>query len=398
MINRYLEENNPFNYAILQKPHYSMEWSAIEELLINKKRTFPDLTQQELYIISRKLGYTEFYLAQLKDGAGLKKAFAAEQLGRMGAVEAVPFLIKALYDKNLNVRIGACRALAHINNLDCTHALIEKLIQALDHSNDLSLRILIPAILRKGSAIEETLLTKFDHSSGAVRSIFTQLLVETAHPGLLSFFIKAALDSEPEVRAKAIRGLSKIHSDHSVSTIIGLISDPLWFVRLQAVKAIGELKHPRFYPIIWRGLTDFNWQVRTEAGKSLMKISVEALHLVSNSEMWPQDRFAKEQIFEELQRSGYIVSQIKFLESESQEEKKKALRFLEMAMDFGVISILIDSALHHPNFQVRLTLLKLLSKKNDPRVKEFLKKIVKHESVFEVYEEAKRLLKNRNRA
>lgn len=129
-----------------------------------------------------------------------------------------------------------------------------------------------------------------------------------------------------------------------------------------------------------------------------MKISVEALHLVSNSEMWPQDRFAKEQIFEELQRSGYIVSQIKFLESESQEEKKKALRFLEMAMDFGVISILIDSALHHPNFQVRLTLLKLLSKKNDPRVKEFLKKIVKHESVFEVYEEAKRLLKNRNRA
>jgi len=92
------------------------------------------------------------------------------------------------------------------------------------------------------------------------------------------------------------------------------LSDGTWFVRLQAARALGAIAHPRAIAPLVSALTDEYWQVRAAAADALRRLGNLAVPALTHCLFTSRDRYAKEQIVEELQRTSLIQEQIDALD------------------------------------------------------------------------------------
>jgi len=71
-------------------------------------------------------------------------------------------------------------------------------------------------------------------------------------------------------------------------------------------------------------LLDNNWQVRSAAGNSLRKMGNLVIPGLLRMLLQSQDRYAREQIVEELQRTDILERQINRLDSQNTKEREEA--------------------------------------------------------------------------
>jgi HEAT repeat protein len=126
-------------------------------------------------------------------------------------------------------------------------------------------------------------------------------------PRSLSLAIKHLGNANPEVRSKALKVIGNdgytIPSNAS-DFILPLLNDPVWFVRLQAVKSVNALACESAAKLLEKLLFDENWQVRSEAALAVTRIGSCAIDVFYDA-LKTKDGYAKESICEEIEKTRF---------------------------------------------------------------------------------------------
>jgi len=85
-----------------------------------------------------------------------------------------------------------------------------------------------------------------------------------------------------------------------------MLSDPQWFVRLHAVRALGKRRFAPQAPRMADRLTDPDWRVREAAAGALVAVGQEGVDQLLEHLVDTHDRYGQEQIIEELEQAGLL--------------------------------------------------------------------------------------------
>jgi HEAT repeat protein len=174
----------------------------------------------------------------------------------------------------------------------------------------------------------------------------------------------------PEVRAKALRllgsagGLSRGPAADG-SLAVPLLRDPVWFVRVQAARALQNLGDGRAARPVGALLFDGNWQVRMAAAAALTALGPEALDVFIEA-LRHNDRYARESVCEAIERSRFTDRLFEHLGGPDADMAEKALVVLATMHDLGFSTPLRDYAERGADEWVRETVTRILAREVPP--------------------------------
>lgn len=248
------------------------------------------------------------------------RAEAAENLGIIRDQPSWPLLAEALSDPHLTVRSAAARALATIQDPSSFPILVEKLrATVLDREPDLSLRSLTMALASFPLAETIHLADLLQHPNPHARFRAADIIatmVQRAPVGpapeqlpreVVELFLTALhRDPDPDVRARAADVIGRQQDLRAKPALLVLLEDPEWFVRLHAARALGAWTRPAPLAALSRRLTDSNWRVREAAAQALSAQGPLGVRRLLDHFLETEDRYSKEQVAEQMERSGLI--------------------------------------------------------------------------------------------
>ena len=229
-----------------------------------------------------------------------KRLRAAEYLGYLGDDASIPGLMNALRDDLLAVRFAAAESIAR---LGC-QAAVEPILHSLDIPGEVSQRRVAEIIMTLGAHATEPILAILGNPSANPNSLAIAARVagslrihRAAHP------LQILLGHEvPNVRLNALRSLASIGEHSVVTAIAGLAEDPSWEVRSGVMHALGRLKAGDHIPLLLQGLSDPEWWVRINAAEALHALGepgVSALRDASDHHADAYGRDISRQILQE---------------------------------------------------------------------------------------------------
>jgi HEAT repeat protein len=306
-------------------------------------------------------GYTHYYQSQLSlRNSSIALCTAADKLGRIGDISAVDPLCYLLNHKNSEVVTVVFRAVCRIGtNNALQHVLI--MLPTLLKDGRVTVKVIQTSLLLFGSWAGDMLLQYArTNDIPEVRAVILETLVTFPLRQEITEFALAMLSHpDPEVRGKALKviargGLKDFSYDSKV--FLKLLDDPVWFVRLQAAKTIGKVKCENFIDMLKKLALDERWQVRDAATLALVELGDESLDAFLELLETP-DRYAKESISEEIQRTGFVLNLIEYLGGFNLEKKAKAERILSSMHSVGFstpLRELLETGKSHPDITAGL--------------------------------------------
>ena len=220
----------------------------------------------------RTSGLIEKRIFEARKLRGWRRRSALVALGRTRAPEGIPALSEALRDRDPEARNAALRGLGRLGSPEAAEEILNWLAESGVNVPVLPLQNALINCCRERPQI---LLSYLQLASPQLREVLARVLGEVASPSLGSELIGLADDELPELRAAAARALSNAQPGHAVEVLGELSRDPIWFVRLRAVVAIGKLYDPAAVPHLINALTDSNRLVRMRAAEALVDFKSE---------------------------------------------------------------------------------------------------------------------------
>ncbi len=220
----------------------------------------------------RTSGLIEKRIWTARSAKGWRRRSALVALGRTRAPEGIPALSEALRDRDPEARNAALRGLGRLGSPEAAEEILNWLAESGVNVPVLPLQNALINCCRERPQI---LLSYLQLASPQLREVLARVLGEVASPSLGSELIGLADDELPELRAAAARALSNAQPGHAVEVLGELSRDPIWFVRLRAVVAIGKLYDPAAVPHLINALTDSNRLVRMRAAEALVDFKSE---------------------------------------------------------------------------------------------------------------------------
>ncbi len=324
---------------------------------------------------------------------------AARWLGRLRHRDGVSDLIRLTEDRSLRVRSAAVAALGATRDARAQSALLKLLDGPATgpFRRPVPVRVLTRALAAQGADGVFLVLSRLQSPSGAVRTAAADVLASAPnpHPRVRAALLAALEDPEGEVRARAAKTIGKIGYTGAVVPLVKTLADPVWFVRLQAAKAIGALAHERAVRALVTALTDEAWQVRAAAAEALRRVGEPAVPALTECLFESRDRYAKEQVVEELQRTPLLLEQVEALDGTHAGAAFAAQRFLREMARHGATSVLLDALRRHPRAGVRRRLVAVLGVVDAPRVIAALHDLAEHDRDAGVRDASHRALTGR---
>lgn len=368
----------------------SVKWLALEEHLLRALDESGEAVRLRVEECLESLGIVDLYMSDLKSGKKFRAPLCAERLGRIRSKRAVPELINALSANNRDLRNMAVNSLGIIGDESAIPPLVVLFREAAEKTEDISIRIMKNAFLSFGGSVVPFLIEEVGSLSWRVRSKALDVLCESSDPVLKAIFLEAVKDAEPEVRAKGAKGLGNFkEEDGVIEPLIGLTDDEYWIVRYQSVKSLGSIGAQKAVEAFKSRIGDANWQVRRAAAEGLGKLGLTAVKVFADVLLRSTDRFAREQVAEELQRSGLIYVFIENLRKPSGSKASEQL-LIDVGKN-GVISPLLD-AMNDPDPVMRCKVAALLGRIGNFRAREVLESVGKKDGDLKVKLEASRAL------
>lgn len=354
IVQKFLKKESNFNSEELKYRYNTVSWEAVEHLLLSEKQSADDENKIRISKLFEELGYPAFYQQRLKTGNRYKRAEAAEKLGRIGSTKATSNLIETLKDSSKDVRSIALRSLAMIGDHRAHPYLIEKLSQIESEKGAVFIPILKDVFVSLGESIVPLILSKMGGYDIKTLSIVIEILGEIGSKKPVSILISHLEHNNPEIRAKAARALGKIRDISSVPNLLKMEKENVWFVRLQICRALGSIGDPKGIDFLTKMLVDENWQVRAASAESLRMIGSLAFSVLATTLIESPDRYAKEQVAEEMQRSGIIDEVINHLDDSQEHERELSKKLLNSLAVLGITSLMKKAHGTHPSKKVRL--------------------------------------------
>ena len=190
-------------------------------------------------------------------------------LGRMGSVESVEELYDLLDDESGHVRKDAVEALSSLGDSSS----IEKLFPVLEDEYSDVAQSAAHAIVRLGKNSPDDLAARIipmlQNAETPLYMLLLMILTEVKAPDWEDLCLKAAQNTEPEVRAVAVNCLKHSERSSAIATIINSMADENSHVRAQAVVTLEELKHPEAIVPLKTAMYDQDPWVRSAAVSAL---------------------------------------------------------------------------------------------------------------------------------
>jgi len=366
LINSIVEGNFSGDLAEIRWSPQTTEWQAIEDLLLKQIDQPAEEKQRRATEAFEILNYVDFYLKELRVKVPWRRSRAVHRLGMMRSTKAIPDLLQALEDQDYDVRQNVIQALGQIQNDQTLGALVSKINQAAEQTRGISKRVLMAALIPYGVAAIPLLIDKLADRTDSVRALVAEVLGEIPHLKALDALTRVLEDVNPQVRARAAYALGRIGHPLAVQPLIAALLDGFWYVRLQAARSLGQLGSPQSIYSLSLLLTDSNAQVRLAAAESLVHIGPLAFPALTTQLLYTADSYAREQIAEILQKSGFIERWIEDLDSANETTQKHAQGLLVAATKGKSISSMLHLLQNHPRPQIRLRLIEILGQAGEP--------------------------------
>jgi HEAT repeat protein len=347
-----------------------------------------------------RFGYGERFRALTHSRWAWRRMDAARWLGRLGHRNGLADLIRLTSDRSARVRSAAVGALGSLRNPEALAALVtclDELASAADPRGVPS-DVLTRALVGQGAEAVPVLLPRMQSRSGVVRKIAVDVLAcaPESDPRVRGALLSALEDRDAEVRAAAAKAIGHVNDTSAVALLAKSLSDPVWFVRLQAARALGTLAHHRAVRPLVSALTDESWQVRAATADALRRLGEPAVPALTECLFTSRDRYVKEQVVEELQRTPFLHEQVEALDSQAPGAVFAAQRFLREVTRHGATTVLLDALRAHRRVTVRRRLALALGTVDVPRVIAVLHDLAEHDRDAGVREAARRALTGRS--
>lgn len=249
------------------------------------------------------------------------RALALHELGRLAPAQANVFLAHALLDPSVEVRRLAVEAMGENPSPANIPLLLEELRRAVEEGNDVSLRTIKSALVRFRVTDMEPFLPFFRHPTQRMRFFVIDTLREICHRASAGQLLGAEAfsaamrqvivreccrDEFADVRARAAGVLRHFLDGDAVQALHLLLQDDNEFVRLHAVRACNHSFYRPLIPDLLLRVTDVRWRVREAAVKTLADLAPPGLEELYHLFVSSRDKYACEQIAEELQCRGLV--------------------------------------------------------------------------------------------
>lgn len=197
---------------------------------------------------------------------------ALQDLGWLGAAEALPVVYRALSDPDDDV---AWAALAALGGMDEDLPYIV-LLELLDDGRFAASRIAQVLDTSRHRHPLPILSARVRASSHNALFWIAFLLGRTGDAGAAVPLLQLSTHASPDVRASSAEALGRI-GDRSVATVLTrMVHDDVWFVRLHACRALGDLAATEAVPVIRAATHDPSWWVQQSATDALRRLGAEA--------------------------------------------------------------------------------------------------------------------------
>lgn len=325
----------------------------------------------------------------------LVRAKSAENLGIIHHQPSWPLLVKALADPHPDVQEVALRSLASIQEPESFPALMERLhAVVLNPTVRLALRSVKSALVGFPLRQAAGLLGSLQHTHPRIRFLATDIIREMVEreaapnpefilgpasfsPELMELFsAQLCFDPNPDVRARAAPVIAYLSDSRAITVLLTLLDDPEWFVRLHTVRALGKRRFlPQLAPLA-RRLIDSHWMVRQATVHTLVGFEFAGIRQLTEHFLSTQDRYSREQIADEWQRTGFIPT---LLQQYGQEGAEREHHIIEQLVHLGVTSYLLAAVAGGRDLKLRKKFVRDFGRQPDPQIQAWLAYLISYE-------------------
>jgi hypothetical protein len=260
-------------------------------------------------------------------------------------------------------------------------ALLSLLRAAASGENDLPVRSIKTALVRHPMRDLQHFLPFLQDGNARVRFLVADSIREICSqqhdwaitctdfpPDLYRWFLhNGTRDNSQDVRARSAAVIGYFRDPNATEALRALLRDESEFVRLHAVRACRHKYYSGLVPDIVERITDPRWRVREAAVATIAVFDHSGRQELAKSFLATADRYASEQIAEELQRSGTILQMLSALGSRGEERRSVMDVCIKMARlskgsllaehlreetDPAIGSLLLEALLTHPTDQL----------------------------------------------
>jgi HEAT repeat protein/beta-lactamase regulating signal transducer with metallopeptidase domain len=206
----------------------------------------------------------------LRDSDSEVRANSADALGNMEDPRAIPGLTAAIKDPSPEVRR---RAICAISNMEGGNKPVDAFIAALSDSNAEVREAAVEAVgeLEDKRAVRP-LIKLLSDPSADVRHQTAHALGNLQDPTAADPLAAALRDSDADVRGAAAQSLAELGLTQAPPALIGATKDKNPDVRQNAVQALGQIRDPKSVPTLRLALNDSNADVRDAAIDALSEV------------------------------------------------------------------------------------------------------------------------------
>lgn len=380
LVQRVLNGEFPPDARPLAHPPGSPAWEAVEQMLRHALAHGPRGQVRNIERFFRSAGYTSHALHQLAHGDRWQRAVAAMRLIGQRSPRVIHALLEAARDREPDVRLAAIEALGVSRDREAMPVLADLLEDVATRREPLSRRVVSGVLTRFGPEVADVLVPLLSHDAWRVRGAAVYVLGEVGAVAQRSAVMERLADREPDVRAKAARALGKMAAENALFPLLGLLEDPAWLVRMQALRALGGIGDDSVSVAVARRLNDASWRVRQEAAATLSRLGPGAMEYLSRTVMTATDRYAREQVVEELQRTPLLRDAIGHLADAGGKARNEAVALLRAVGEAGAVSPHLNAMKNHPDPGVRQALVDLVDGLCDGRIPPVLSSLAENDS------------------
>lgn len=189
---------------------------------------------------------------RLRRGPAAVQLAAVSALRAIGSDHVLKGLVEALHLDDPVVRRNASDALTDLGTageVDLSKLLLELLASPLPHVRRTASQL--AATVKSGTDLTKDLLSALRDESWWVRERVLDAIVELGLPELANGLVEFLDDENPVIRRYAVFGLLRLRDAATLGAILRTaVADPDWWVREQAVQAIGALGDERAIPYL----------------------------------------------------------------------------------------------------------------------------------------------------
>jgi len=321
----------------------------------------------------------------------ISRAVAVSRLGRLSPEFSSCFMQEALRDPSPYVGRMALAAIGRNYIPNGLPILLEELRRSVDGETELPTRSIQTALVRYPVSELRHLTPYLKQGSPRFRFLAVNSIremcakAESQHPGGLEFsaelrqwFLEEAVrDESPDVRARSAGVIGHFHSPEAAEALRLLMEDSNEFVRLHSVRACSDPYYSGMIGDTLRRITDQRWRVREAAVKTVGSFQATGRQQLEQYFLDTTDRYASEQIGEELQRSGTALQIVSALAMPDGEGSRARMVCCKMA-ELGMVSLMAEELASDKSLDLRSQLLEVLSASETPQFLDALRSIVAH--------------------